>query len=196
MISLSFLIQCFSILEHFIYIFDIFNLHSHTLSRKKDKKLFPCGNSGHYCSQKINKHSKCNWSRTKLKYNREILNYILNWRWILLLWNTGHFNLYVHVSCRVIYAMTTKFLYLKNEVISLIFKIWLGMEGKKTYSWNVYTFLQVLVVHIKINCSFIMMKFHNTFFGFQSSVPFTDNTSTLKCWSWFVIRFVCLDFNW
>ena len=46
-----------------------------------------------------------------------------------------------------------------------------------------YTFLQVLMVYIKTNCSFIMAKFQTTFFEFQSSVPFANNTSTLKCWS-------------
>ena len=108
--------------------------------------------------------------------------------------NTGHFNLYVHDSRRVIYVMMTKFLYLKSNVFSLIFKFWLGME-RKTYSWNEVVYLCIYIftgsydTH-QTNCSFIMVKFDTTFFAFQSSVPFADS------WSWVVIRFVCLDFNW
>ena len=63
-------------------------------------------------------------------------------------------------------------------------------------STYVYTFLQAIMVHIKTNCSFIMVKFHTTFFAFQSCVPFAISASNLKCWSSFVIRFFFLDFNW
>ena len=30
-----------------MYLFNIFNLHSHTFSRKEEQKLFPCENIGH-----------------------------------------------------------------------------------------------------------------------------------------------------
>lgn len=67
--------------------------------------------------------------------------------------NIGHFHLYMHVSCKAIYTIITKCLYLKNNAISLIFKIWLGMETKlilemklSTYS---YTYLQVVMVLIR-----------------------------------------------
>ena len=41
--------------------------------------------------------------------------------------------------------MMTKFLYLKNKVVSLIYKIWPGMEGKKTYSWNEVIYLLMYI---------------------------------------------------
>ena len=63
--------------------------------------------------------------------------------------NIGHFHLYMQVPCRVIYTIISKFLYLKNNAIFLIFKIWLGMKRKlileiklSTYS---YTYLQVVM---------------------------------------------------
>ena len=41
--------------------------------------------------------------------------------------------------------MMSKFLYLKNKVISLIFKILPGMEGMKTYSWNEFVYFCIYI---------------------------------------------------
>ena len=87
--------------------------------------------------------------------------------------NIGHFHLYMHVSCKVIYTIITKFLYLKNNAISLIFKFWLGMERKlipemkwSTYS---YTYLQGVTVLIKQTVPLSWSSFAPHFFAFQSS---------------------------
>ena len=84
----------------------------------------------------------------------------------------GHFHLYMHVSCKVIYTIITKFLYLKNNAISLIFKFWLRWKENFSLKWN------YLLIHIHIykchcshqtNSSFILVKFRSTFFAFQST---------------------------
>ena len=62
---------------------------------------------------------------------------------------SGDFHLYLDISYKVIYVITTKFLHLKNKAISLMFKIWLEIQRKKTYARNeiTYSFIYIFPIY-------------------------------------------------